>query len=481
MPGLLPDRDLAHTGAMAAQVYDVVVIGAGAAGENAADYAIRGSRRTALLVERALVGGECSYHACMPSKALLRPLEVRATAEHLGGLPDHVELSVPDLLTRRDEWVSGYDDSGQVRWAHGAGIDVARGTARISGERRVRIEGTDSARDVVARHAVVVATGSAPVIPPGFAELEPWTSRDATGVRTVPESIAVVGGGVVAAEAAGWLAALGSRVTLLVRGGRLLDRFEPFAGELVTAGLRRAGVEVRFNADVTPLGRDGAAATGLGEVHGGPVRLRVAADELSFAEVLVATGRRPATADLGLESLGLDPERFGDRDERPDWLHAVGDAAGGPALTHWGKYAARLAGERIAARAEGRSEPEVPADVPVPQVVFTDPQVASVGLTESAAAAAGLAVDCPEVELTSAAGFALLRDDAEGRAKLVLEAGSGRLVGATFAGTEVAELVHAATVAIVGRLTAGQLWHAVPSYPTSSEVWLRLLDEYRSR
>lgn len=462
------------------EAYDVVVLGAGPAGENAADYALRNSDRTALLIERHLVGGECSYYACMPSKALLRPLDVRTAAENLGGLPDSVPLSVPALLARRDEWVSSYDDAGQVRWAADAGIEVARGVGRLCGERQVQVRGEDSVREITARHAVVVATGSTPVMPEGFAELHPWTSRDATGVQEVPSSIAVVGGGVVAAEAALWLAGLGAQVTMLVRGDRLLSRFEAFAGELVTAGLQRAGVEVRFGAEAFPLGREHPMPTGLGRVHGGAVRVAVAGEELTYAELLVATGRRPALADVGLESIGLDPKGIVDPGRRPDWLYVVGDASGEAPLTHWGKYAARLTGDRIAAKADGRPAPQPPADVPVPQVVFTDPQVASVGLTEDAAVRDGWEVETAEVDLANAAGFGLLRDDAAGRAKLVLDATSGRVVGATFVGTEVAELLHAATVAIVGRLTVDQLWHAVPAYPTASEIWLRLLDGHRS-
>ena len=466
---------------MTEQTYDVVVIGAGPVGENVADYAIRGSKMTALLIERELVGGECSYYACMPSKALLRPLEVRAAAMHLGGLPADIPLDVPALLARRDVWVSGYDDGGQVSWANGAGIDVARGTGKLVGERRLMVSGADGDREVVARQAVVVATGSEPIIPPMFASLHPWTSRDATGVVEVPGSIAVVGGGVVAVEAARWLAEIGADVTLLVRGDRLLERFEDFASEQVADGLRGIGVDVRLRVGVASAARLDAADTGLGRVHGGPVRLDLDGKPREFAEVLVATGRRPRVDELGLESVGLTPEEFTRSAARPDWLYAVGDASGAPALTHWGKYAARLAGEAIAARAAGRPVPAVPADVPVPQVVFTEPQVASTGLTQEQARSNGLEIDTVDAPMTGAAGYGLLRDDASGQARLVFEAGTGRLLGATFVGQEVAELVHAATIAIVGGLTADQLWHAVPSYPTASEVWLRLLDAYRSR
>lgn len=466
---------------MTAQILDVIVIGAGPAGENAADYAIRGSGRTALLVERELVGGECSYYACIPSKALLRPLDVKASAEHLRGLPSELGLDVPALLARRDYWVSSYDDTSQVKWAEGAGIEVARGSARLVGERRVLVTGADGSREVEARHAVVVATGSRPLIPDEFDGIRPWTSRDATGIREVPGSIAVIGGGVVSVEACGWLAAMGARVTLLVRGDRLLDRFEPFASELVADGLRAAGVTIRFGARVTGADRARPADTGLGRVHGGPVTLRLDGQELSFAEVLVATGRRPAVEELGLETIGLTAAEFADPANRPDWLQVVGDVGGQAPLTHWGKYTARLVGDRIAAIAEGRPAPLVPDDVPVPQVVFTDPQVAAVGLSEAEAAASGVDVECVEAELSGAAGFGLLRDDAVGSAKLVFAAGGGPLLGATFAGTEVAELLHAATVAIVGHLRADQLWHAVPAYPTASEVWLRLLEAYRAR
>lgn len=466
---------------MLAEVYDVVVIGGGPSGENAADYAIRGSQRSALLIESGLLGGECSYYACMPSKALLRPLEVQATAEHLGGLPDRIAIDRNALLRRRDEWVSGYDDTAQATWAAGAGIDLARGRGRLIGPRRVRIDTSEGRHEVTARHAVVIATGSRPVIPEVFAGAHPWTSRDATGIVDIPDSIAVVGGGVVAAEAATWLAGLGAKVTMLVRGRRLLPRVEDFAASLVADALRDAGVDLRFAAEVDSVERDQPTDTGLGRIHGGPVRLTVAGVRLSFAEVLVATGRRAAIKDLGLDSVDLGPEQLADPQQRPDWLYVVGDASSQPQLTHWGKYAARLAGDRIAALAEGRPAPVVPPQVPVPQVVYTDPQVASVGLTSAEAAAAGRAVICAEADLASAAGVGLLRDDATGRARLVFAADSGRLLGATFAGTEVAELLHAATIAIVGRLSADQLWHAVPAYPTASEIWLRLLEDYRSR
>ncbi|GAA2180094.1 NAD(P)/FAD-dependent oxidoreductase [Brooklawnia cerclae] len=460
------------------ETFDVVVIGAGPAGENAADYAIKGSSRTAALVESGLVGGECSYYACMPSKAMLRPLDVRAAAVQLGGLPASMDVDAAALLARRDTWVSHYTDQGQVRWAEGAGITVVRGIGRLAGERTVGVAGPEGVRALRARHAVVLATGSRPVIPEFLSPVLPWGSRDATGIIEVPDSIAIVGGGVVACEAARWLAALGSRVTMLVRGRRLLPRFEPFASDLIADGLASDGVELRFGVQLTAADRPDTRDTGLGRVHGGPVRLVEADDrESTHAEVLVATGRTPARDDLGLETAGLSPADLDG--PLPEWLYLVGDVSGGAPLTHWGKYQARLVGDRIAALAEGRTPPAEPVQAPVPQVVFTDPQVATVGLTAARAREAGYRLRTPEVPLDSAAGAALLRDDATGRALLVIDDNTDTVLGATFVGPDMAELLHAATIAVTAKVPVDVLWHAVPSYPTASELWLRLLEADR--
>lgn len=436
--------------------YDVVVIGAGPVGENAAQYAIQGTDFTAAMVEQELIGGECSYFACIPSKALLRPVAVAGVTGDLRGIrPTSVDAEA--LLARRDYWVSNYDDSGQAAWAESAGIDVIRGTGRITGERRVGV----GERTLTARHAVVVATGSRPTIPAELADVRPWTNRDVTGVVEIPERLAIIGGGVVACEAATWMAALGSRVTLLVRHG-LLGRVEPFAADFVADQLAHHGVELRPGVRVSAGRRPGGLNSELGRLHGGPVDLKIDGQWQTFDEVLVAAGRTLNTEQL--------PEG-----DRPAWLHLVGDVSGEPALTHWGKYRARVLGARLKAQMLGRPEPAVPDDVPVPQVIFTDPEVAAVGPTLAAAQAADPAVYALDVPITSASGVKLLVDHPHGQARLVV-AGDGRLLGATFVGPDVAELVHAATVAVVGRLTLDQLWHAVPSYPTASEVWLRLLE-----
>jgi len=303
-------------------------------------------------------------------------------------------------------------------------------------------------------------------VPTELASVNPWTSREATAVTDVPQRLAIVGGGVVACEAARWMAALGAEVTMLVRGDRLLPRAEPFASALVRESLSDSGVRVR-----TEVAVRGATRTDDGVV------LDLGDETLRVDEVLVATGRRPATDDLGLDAVGLDDDDVHGRTSGgnlPDWLFTVGDVNAEAPLTHWGKHQARHVGRVIAARAEGRDEPQR-GDAPVPQVVFTDPQVAWVGLTEAEARDAGIDVEVIDADYTSAAGAALLRDDAVGAARLVLDA-DRVLVGATFVGPEVAELLHSATVAVVGGLDVETLRRAVPSYPTASEVWLRLLE-----
>ena len=459
--------------------YDLIVIGAGAVGENIADRAVQGGL-TALVVESELVGGECSYWACMPSKALLRSGIALRAAKAVGGTREAVTggLDVAATFARRDGFTHDWDDASQVEWLDGAGIDLVRGHGRITGERRV------SVRDTVytARHAVAVATGSAALLPdvPGLAGARPWTSRDATSAKSAPKSLAILGGGVVAAEMATAYASFGTEVTVIARSG-LLGGQEPFAGELVAESLERLGATLRLDVSPRRVSRD---ATGVTlELDDGST---VTADEL-----LVATGRIPRTMDLGLDAIGLEPGSWLEVDDTMrvkgvEWLYACGDVNHRALLTHQGKYQARAAGDVIAARAQGRPVHDgrwgahaATADHEVvPQVTFTDPEVASVGLTAAEAEKRGYATRVVDYDLGWVAGASLQADDYRGRARMVVDERRGVILGVTFVGQDVSELLHAATTAIVGEVQLDRLWHAVPAYPTMNEIWLRLLEAY---
>ncbi|MFM9442941.1 dihydrolipoyl dehydrogenase family protein [Streptomyces acidiscabies] len=461
--------------------YDVIVIGAGPVGENVADRT-RAAGLTTAIVESELVGGECSYWACMPSKALLRPVIARADARRVPGLRAAVAgpLDVPAVLANRDSFTSHWKDDGQAGWVEGIGADLYRGHGRIAGERTVTVGG----QVLTARHAVVVATGSRAALPglEGLAEVRPWTSREATSSPSVPGRLVVVGGGVVAVEMATAYQALGSRVTVLVRGsGGLLPRMEPFAGELVAEALTEAGAEIRTGVNVESVRRD----------EGGTVRVGLdTGDVIEADEILFATGRAPRTDDLGLETVGLTPGTWLEVDDTlqvagTDWLYAVGDANHRALLTHQGKYQARIAGAAIAARASGDplgAAHKASADhYAVPQVVFTDPEAASAGLTLAEAESAGHRVRAVDVEFSSVAGAGLYAEGYRGRARMVVDLEEEIVRGVTFVGPGVGELIHSATIAVAGRVPVDRLWHAVPAYPTVSEVWLRLLEAYRDQ
>ncbi|MCE4026868.1 NAD(P)/FAD-dependent oxidoreductase [Microbacterium sp. Au-Mic1] len=463
--------------------YDLIVLGGGPVGENVADRAVQGGL-TAVIVESELVGGECSYWACMPSKALLRSPQALRAAQHVGGAAEAVTgaLDVRAVLDRRDSFTSHWQDDGQVAWLDSAGIDLVRGHGRLSGERRVAVTTPDgSVRTLTARHAVVISTGSDAAIPPipGLHEANPWTSREATSAEEIPASLVVIGGGVVAVEMATAYASLGAEVTVLARSG-LLGSVEPFAGELVAEGLRALGVDVRTGVATKSVSRDADGVTV--STDGGDVRA---------AEILVATGRTPRSGDIGLETVGLAAGRSIRTDDTlrvpgVDWLYAVGDVNGRVLLTHQGKYQARAAGDVIAARAKGEPVDDdrwgrhvATADhAAVPQVVFGEPEVAAVGVTAAAAREAGHRVREVEVEFSSVAGASLHADGYRGRAHMVVDEERQVLLGVTLVGSDVAELIHAATIAVVSEVPLARLWHAVPSYPTMSEVWLRLLEAY---
>ncbi|MEV5053990.1 dihydrolipoyl dehydrogenase family protein [Arthrobacter sp. LAR12-1-1.1] len=487
--------------------FDVIVIGAGAVGENVADRVVRGGL-TAVLIEAELVGGECSYWACMPSKALLRPGTALHGAQTVPGAQEAVTrtLDPAAVLKRRDYFTSNWQDDSQVKWVEDTGIELIRGHGWITAPRQVEVAGLDgNSYALTARHAVVVATGSTPNQPPveGLHDVEYWTTREATSARAVPARLAVLGGGVAGVELAQAYARLGSSVTLVARGS-LLGVFPEQAADLVAAGLRADGVDLRLHTGTRSVHEnddgsltvvlDGGPKDNSGPTHGATVT----ADKL-----LVTTGRHPALEGLGLDSVGLPAPEGGTLRLTTDstglvhqatdnevsgnpWLYAAGDAAGRAMLTHQGKYGARATGDAIAARAKGEltGEPapwsrfaQTAYEHAVPNVVFTDPELANVGRTMAQAEKDGFRASAVELPI-QVAGSSLHAEHYEGWAQLVIDEDRRVLLGATFAGPDVAELLHAATIAVVGEVPLERLWHAVPSYPTISEVWLRLLEEY---
>ncbi len=470
--------------------FDVIVIGAGPTGENVADRAVKGGL-TAAIVEANLAGGECSYWACTPSKVLLRSSVALQAARRVDGAKQAItgSLDASAVLARRTLFTDSWKDDSQVEWIKSAKVAFVRGHGRLAGERLVEVRAADgSVTRLTARHAVAICTGTDPMLPPipGLSEAAPWTNRDATRADRIPRRLAVLGGGPVACELGQAFHYLGtSEVTLLDRADRLLERFEPFVSEKVAAKFRDLGISVHSSANVTRVQRPAPNM---------PVEISFDGGSVEADEILVATGRVPNTRDIGLETVSLKPGDWIEVDDTcrvkgvaPGWLYAAGDVNHRVLLTHMGKYQARVCGDAIAARAKGElQDTPMPwtryaatADhVAVPQVVFTDPECAAVGLTEAQARKAGLRVRAVEYDISHVSGAKIVADGYQGYAKLVVDEDRRVMVGATLVGQDVGELIHAFTVAIVGEVPLDRLWHAVPSFPTISEIWLRLLESY---
>jgi dihydrolipoamide dehydrogenase len=434
--------------------FDVVVIGGGPGGEVAVNTLLKADKRVAL-IENTVLGGECSNWGCIPSKTLLRPTELEGEAERTAGVGTPA-LDFERLAAYRDYMVSGHDDTARIARYEERGVTVVKDTGTIAGAGRVSAGGR-----VLETDAIVVATGADAVVPPipGLTEAGFWTNREATDLTEIPDSVVCIGGGVVGIELGQFLARFGSRVTIVQGPDRLADREAPELGAALARILEADGVELRL----------GVRATGVRVEAGEKVVELDDETEARGAEILVATGRRPRTAGLGLETVGIEPGRRGiEIDERcraGDGVWAIGDVTGLAPFTHVAKYQARIAVADILGRpahADYRA---------VPRVVFTDPEVAAVGLTEADARAQGLDVVTSTIDLPSAiARPYTYQENPTGTFGVVVDRSRQVLVGAFAIAPLAGEWIHAAVLAIRAEIPVAVLADTIAQFPTFSEA-----------
>jgi dihydrolipoamide dehydrogenase len=442
--------------------FDVIVIGMGPGGEATAGRLLDADRRVAV-IERELIGGECAYWACIPSKTLLRSPEAQAEAGRAAGVATPA-LDWPELRGYRDYMIRHLDDSGQVRGYEQAGATVIKGTARLAGPGRVDVDG----RQLEAEH-IVIATGSQPVRPAvdGLGAVTVWTSREATTVRDIPGRVLLIGGSAVGAELGQFYARMGAQVTIVQRAGRLIDREDPRVGELTGQALAADGITVHVGRTVTA-----ARPAGRGAV--------VTLDDGTQAEtdvIILGAGRRPSTGDLSLDSAGIQPDQRGaitvdERCRAGEGLWAVGDVTGVALFTHVAMYQGRVVADNILGRQRAASY------LGIPRVVFADPEIAAAGLTAGQARRRGIDTAAVETGLadTIARPWTYERDP-RGTLGLLADRSRRVLVGAWAVAPLASEWIHQAALAIRAQIPIEVLLDQVAQFPTYSEAYLTALEK----
>ena len=440
--------------------FDAIVIGAGPAGEVAVTRLLDQKLNVAL-VERELVGGECAYWACIPSKTLLRPPETRIEARRAAGVEEPA-TRWDEIVQYRDYMVRDLDDSSAAKGYEERGVTVVKGTARITGRGSVDIDGRS-----LESQRIVVATGSEPVIPPidGIEEAGYWTNREATTLREIPKDVVVLGGGPVGIELGQMLRRYGADVTIVQGAERLIDREDPRVGELIGEALRADGIEMHLGVKATVVSSDG---------HRRTVELETG-ESLTAERLIVATGRRPRAGVLGLEAVGIE---LGERGEIPvdehccaaEGIWAIGDVTGVSLFTHAGKYQARIACADIA----GDS---LPADyTAIPRVVFSDPEIAAVGLTAAQASERGIDVRTATADLMRIARTETYGEGLGGELGVIADRERRTLVGAWAVGPLAGEWINQAVLAVKAAVPIDVLRDTVAQFPTFTEAYLPALE-----